>query len=111
MHSILFFLLAAALEIAGCFGFWLWMREGKSWVWTLPALVALAGFALALTRVDSEFAGRAFAAYGGIYITAALLWLWMIEKKRPDIWDTSGAIVCLIGATIILFGPRAVSAG
>ncbi|MEM9480183.1 MAG: YnfA family protein [Verrucomicrobiota bacterium] len=110
MHSIMFFVLAAILEIAGCFAFWVWMREGKSWIWAIPALAALAAFAWALTRVDSEFAGRAFAAYGGVYITAALLWLWIVEKKRPDIWDTTGAIVCLAGAAIILFGPRAASA-
>ena len=102
-----YFILAAVLEIAGCFGFWLWARDGKSWVWLLPALVALAGFAWALTRVEADFAGRAYAAYGGIYIMAALLWLWGVERKTPDVWDLTGALVCLAGAAMILLGPRA----
>jgi small multidrug resistance family-3 protein len=52
------------------------------------------------------FAGRAYAAYGGVYIVASLLWLWAIEGMRPDRWDVTGALVCLAGAGIILLGPR-----
>jgi small multidrug resistance family-3 protein len=63
-------------------------------------------FAYLLTRVDSDFAGRTYAAYGGIYIAASLLWLWMVEAQRPDRWDVTGAVVCLAGAAIILWGPR-----
>ena len=63
-------------------------------------------FALVLTRIDSSSAGRAYAAYGGIYILSSLLWLWGIENTRPDLWDIVGASVCLAGAGIILFGPR-----
>jgi Uncharacterised BCR, YnfA/UPF0060 family len=51
-------------------------------------------------------AGRAFAAYGGIYILFSLLWLWIVEKTRPDQWDVIGASICLVGAAVILFGPR-----
>lgn len=60
-----------------------------------------------LTLVDAEHAGRAYAAYGGVYIVASLAWLWIVEGARPDRWDVIGAIVCLGGAAIILFGPRA----
>jgi small multidrug resistance family-3 protein len=63
-------------------------------------------FALFLTRVDSPFAGRAYAAYGGVYIAASLIWLWLVEGARPDRWDLLGALVCLIGAAMILLGPR-----
>ena len=59
-----------------------------------------------LTRVDSDAAGRAYAAYGGIYICASLLWLWSVEGVRPDRWDVGGAALCLIGTCVILFGPR-----
>lgn len=71
-----------------------------------PGVVALIAFALLLTRVESAFAGRAFAAYGGVYIAASLFWLWLVEATRPDRWDLIGAAVCLGGAAIILFGPR-----
>ncbi|MBC7313675.1 MAG: hypothetical protein H5U11_14380, partial [Rhizobium sp.] len=58
------------------------------------------------TRIDSDFAGRAYAAYGGVYIAASLLWLWSVEAQRPDRWDVRGAVICLLGAAIILGGPR-----
>jgi small multidrug resistance family-3 protein len=61
-------------------------------------------FAVLLTRIESDFAGRAYAAYGGIYIAASLIWLWLIEGNRPDRWDVMGAVVCLVGAGIILWG-------
>lgn len=102
-----FYLLAAVGEIAGCFAFWAWLRLGKSPWWLLPGVVALAVFALALTRIETDFAGRAFAAYGGVYIAASLAWLWLVEGARPDRWDLIGAAVCLAGTAIILFGPRA----
>lgn len=69
-------------------------------------MLSLALFAYLLTLIDAEHAGRAYAAYGGVYITAALFWLWLIEGARPDRWDLIGAAVCLGGAAIILFGPR-----
>jgi len=97
---------AALAEIAGCFGFWLCLREGKS-LWLLPAsLVSLAAFAWLLTLSESNAAGRAFAAYGGFYIVASILWLWRVENVRPDRWDVVGAGICLLGAAIILFAPR-----
>jgi small multidrug resistance family-3 protein len=98
---------AALAEIAGCFAFWAWLRTGKSALWMLPGLASLALFAWLLTLVESSAAGRAYAAYGGVYICASLLWLWLVEKTRPDVWDMAGAGLCLAGAAIILFGPRA----
>ena len=106
MKSLFWYLVAAAGEIGGCFAFWAWLRMQKSAFWTIPGIVSLILFALALTRVDSAHAGRAYAAYGGIYIFSSLLWLWGVENTRPDRWDILGAAVCLAGAAIILFGPR-----
>lgn len=97
---------AALAEIAGCFAFWAWLRMGKSIWWLLPGVGSLIVFAWLLTLVDTDHAGRAFAAYGGVYITAAVLWLWVVEGMRPDRWDLIGTTVCLAGAAIILFGPR-----
>lgn len=97
---------AALAELAGCFAVWAWMRLGASWLWLIPGLASLAVFAWLLTMAPSEFAGRAYAAYGGVYIAASLVWLWAVEGQRPDGWDITGAAVCLIGAAIILFARR-----
>ena len=102
----LIYALAALAEIAGCFAFWAWIRLDRSPLWLLPGMLSLALFAYLLTRVDSEAAGRAYAAYGGVYIVASILWLWLIEHRTPDRWDLVGASVCLVGAGIILLGPR-----
>lgn len=106
MTSVGIYIMAALAEIAGCFAFWAWLRLGKSAGWLLPGLVSLMIFAWLLTRIDSASAGRAYAAYGGVYITASLVWLWLAEGVRPDRWDLLGASICLLGASIILFGPR-----
>jgi small multidrug resistance family-3 protein len=98
---------AALAEIAGCFSFWAWLRLNKSIFWLAPGLTSLILFAYLLTRVETEAAGRAYAAYGGIYIIASILWLWLAEGHRPDRWDLIGAAVCLTGAAIIFYGPRA----
>ena len=104
--TFLVYAMAAVTEIAGCFAFWAWLRLDKSPWWLVPGVAALALFAWLLTRVESDAAGRAYAAYGGVYIVASLLWLWLVEQHRPDRWDMTGAAVCLVGAGIILFGPR-----
>lgn len=97
---------AAVAEIIGCFAFWAWMRMGKSIWWLVPGCFALIAFAWLLTLTPSQNAGRAYAAYGGIYITASLLWLWLVEGYRPDRWDLTGGGLALVAAAIILFAPR-----
>lgn len=105
--SAVVYLGAAVAEIAGCFAFWAWLRLDKSPAWVVPGMISLAAFAYLLTRIDSDFAGRAYAAYGGVYIATSLLWLWLVENKTPDRWDLTGAVICLLGALVILAGPRA----
>ena len=77
--SIGVYALAALAEIAGCFAFWAWLRLDRSAFWLIPGAISLALFAYLLTRVEVEFAGRAYAAYGGIYIAASIAWLWAVE--------------------------------
>lgn len=98
--------LAALAEIGGCFAFWAVLRLGRPALWLLPGLVALVAFAWLLTLSPAGAAGRAYAAYGGVYVCASLLWLWLAEGLRPDRWDLAGGAICLIGAGVILFGPR-----
>jgi small multidrug resistance family-3 protein len=107
IRAFAFYAGAAVAEIAGSFAFWAWLRLGKSALWVLPGMLSLALFAFLLTQIDAAFAGRAYAAYGGVYIAASLLWLGIIDGARPDRWDLTGAAVCLVGAAIILLGPRA----
>ncbi|MBV0890938.1 YnfA family protein [Paracoccus sp. Z118] len=97
---------AALAEIAGCFAFWAWLRLGRDWPWAVAGTASLILFAVLLTRVDSDAAGRAFAGYGGIYIVASLGWMWLVEGARPDGYDLAGAALCLMGAAVILLGPR-----
>lgn len=109
MQSIAAFIGAAVAEIAGCFAFWAWLRLDKSPLWLVPGMSSLAVFAYLLTLAESPLAGRAYAAYGGVYIAASLMWLWAVEGAKPDRWDAVGVVVCLFGAGIILFGPRGIS--
>ncbi|CAO3420694.1 YnfA family protein [Azospirillum doebereinerae] len=106
IQAVVLYAAAALAEIAGCFAFWSWLRLGQPVWWTVPGVASLCAFAWLLTRVDAEFAGRAYAAYGGVYIAASLLWLWAVEGVRPDRWDAAGSLLCLAGAAVILAGPR-----
>jgi len=108
IRNVALFAVAAFFEIAGCFAFWLWVRRGATPVVALIGVVSLIGLALTLTRVDSAFAGRAYAAYGGIYIAASLLWLWIFERQMPTRADVAGAALAVAGALVIIgFAARA----
>jgi small multidrug resistance family-3 protein len=106
MQNLFWYLLAALGEIAGCFAFWAWLRLGRTPLWTIPGVASLAFFAFALTHIDAAAAGRAYAAYGGVYILSSLVWMWLVERNRPDLWDVLGVTICLAGAAVILLGPR-----
>ena len=106
VSTVTFYLIAAIAEIAGCFAFWAWLKLDKPVFWIGPGVICLAIFAYCLTRIDANYAGRAYAAYGGVYIATSLLWLWIIEGQKPDRWDVTGGLICLTGAAIILWAPR-----
>lgn len=104
--TILVLAAAALAEIAGCFAFWAAFRLGRSALWIVPGLLSLAAFAWLLTRVEAGFAGRAYAAYGGVYVAASLAWLRLVEGVAPSRTDLVGGGVCLLGAAVILLGAR-----
>ncbi|WP_439552866.1 YnfA family protein [Falsiroseomonas sp.] len=106
MRTAAIYAAAALAEIAGCFAFWAWLRLGHSAVWAVAGVAALVAFAWLLTLVEVAAAGRAFAAYGGIYVAASLVWLRVVEGIAPDRWDLTGGAVVLAGAAIIVWGPR-----
>ncbi|HWK34939.1 YnfA family protein [Sphingomonas sp.] len=104
--TYLVYIAAALAEIGGCFAFWAWLRLGRSMWWIAPGIASLVLFAWLLTLIDTDNAGRAYAAYGGIYILCALAWLWLAEGVMPDRWDVIGVGICLVGSAVILWAPR-----
>ena len=105
MSTLLLFVLTAIAEIVGCFLPYLWLRKGGSAWLLLPAAASLALFVWLLT-LHPTAAGRVYAAYGGVYVTVAIAWLWWVEAVRPTRWDLLGAGLCLLGMAVIMFSPR-----
>jgi small multidrug resistance family-3 protein len=99
------FVVTALAEVVGCYLPYLWLREGRSALLLLPAAVSLAVFAWLLT-LHPTGAARTYAAYGGVYIAVALVWLWLVEGEQPTTWDIVGALVAMTGMAIIVLGPR-----
>ncbi len=105
IKTVLLFLLTAVAEIVGCYLPYLWLTQGRS-VWLLvPAAISLALFAWLLT-LHPAAAGRVYAAYGGVYVFVAILWLWLVDGITPTRWDLAGSLVALAGMAIIMFAPR-----
>lgn len=99
------FLVTAVAEIVGCYLPYLWLKKnGSAWL-LVPALVSLALFAWLLS-LHPTAAGRVYAAYGGVYVGVAILWLWLVDGHRPTQWDLLGAAVAISGMAIIMFAPR-----
>ena len=105
MKTLGLFVATAIAEIVGCYLPYLWLRKGGSAWLVLPALASLALFAWLLT-LHPTAAGRVYAAYGGVYIGIAMLWLWLVERQRPTLWAMTGAGVAVIGMAIIMLAPR-----
>jgi small multidrug resistance family-3 protein len=99
------FVVTAVAEIVGCYLPGLWLNKGGSAWLLVPAALSLAAFAWLLT-LHPQAAGRVYAAYGGVYISVALTWLWAVDSVRPTVTDWVGVSVCLVGMAIIMFGPR-----
>lgn len=105
MRTLLLYFVTAMAEIVGCYLPWLWLKKGGS-VWLLlPAAVSLAAFAWLLTLHEAA-SGRVYAAYGGMYTSVAILWLWTVDGIRPSAWDVAGVVVTLAGMSIIAFQPK-----
>ena len=105
LRPVLLFAATAVAEIVGCYLPWLWLNQrAPAWV-LLPAAASLALFAWFLT-LHPHAAGRVYAAYGGVYVAIAILWLWLVDGIAPDRWDLLGAGIALVGVAVIYFGPR-----
>jgi small multidrug resistance family-3 protein len=100
------FLFAALLELGGCYLIWLGQKQSSALLW-LGGIAVLAGFGFALAQVSGALPSRAYAAYGGIYIAAALGWMIAVDRHAPDRWDIAGVAISIVGAIVILSGPRA----
>ena len=105
LKSILLFALAALAEIGGTYLIWQWRNGSKPASFALAGAVVLFLYGVIQTAQTFTF-GRAFAAYGGVFIATATLWGWWVDGRTPDRWDWAGIIICLFGAGIILWGPR-----
>lgn len=99
------FIATALAEIAGCYLPYLWLKQGHSAWLLVPAAISLALFVWLLT-LHPHAAGRVYAAYGGVYISVALVWLWAVDSVRPTVTDVVGVGVCLLGMAIIMLGGR-----
>ncbi len=105
LKTTLLFIVTAIAEIMGCYLPYLWLKNGAP-IWVLaPATASLALFVWLLTLHPTD-AGRVYAAYGGVYVSVAIVWLWVIDAVRPTLWDWLGVGVALLGMAIIMFGPR-----
>lgn len=105
IKTLTLFIITAIAEIVGCYLPYLWLNQGKSPLLLIPALLSLALFAWLLS-LHPTAAGRVYAAYGGVYIGIAILWLWLVDGIRPTVWDIAGASVSLLGMAIIILAPK-----
>ena len=106
LRSILLFVAAAGLEIGGAWLVWQGIREHRGWVWVGLGVIALGLYgAVATLQPDASF-GRILAAYGGVFVAGSLLWGMVVDGFRPDRWDVTGALVCLVGVGLIMYAPR-----
>jgi len=105
LKTLSLFIITALAEIVGCYLPYLWLKQGKSIWLLLPAALSLALFAWLLT-LHPTASGRVYAAYGGVYIGVAILWLWVVDKITPSPTDWIGVAMCFIGMAIIMWGRR-----
>ncbi|WP_250035488.1 YnfA family protein [Paractinoplanes maris] len=107
IRSVLLFVLAAVAEIGGAWLIWQGVREHRGLLWMGAGVIALGAYGFVATlQPDANF-GRILAAYGGVFVAGSLAWAMVVDKFRPDRYDVLGAVICLIGVAIIMYGPRA----
>lgn len=100
------FALTALAEIVGCYLPWLWLKQNRSPLLLIPAVLSLSLFVWLLT-LHPAATGRIYAAYGGVYVSVAILWLWLVDRIQPDRWDLLGTGIILLGFSIMVLAPRA----
>ncbi len=105
LKSFLLFAVTSVAEIVGCYLPYLWMKQGRSAWLLIPATISLALFAW-LLALHPTAAGRVYAAYGGVYIGVAIVWLMLVDRVQPTATDWIGVAVSLASMAIIMFGPR-----
>jgi small multidrug resistance family-3 protein len=105
IKTVALFFLTAVAEIVGCYLPYLWLKHDKSMLLLIPAAMSLSLFVWLLT-LHPTAAGRVYAAYGGVYVFVAVMWLWAVDGTRPTAWDLVGTVVALLGMAIIMFAPR-----
>lgn len=104
--AILLFIVAGLAEIGGGYLVWLWLRESRPLWYGLIGGVILIAYGVIPTLQKFPTFGRVYAAYGGVFIVLAVLWGWLVDKKTPDLYDGVGAVICVIGVSVILWAPR-----
>ncbi|MGB7402044.1 MAG: YnfA family protein [Arcobacter sp.] len=104
--EIILFFIAALFEILGCYSFWMVFKLERSYIWLFVGIISLVIFAYTLTKVNLEFAGRAYAIYGGIYIISSLVWLVFVEKQSFTKYDSIGSLIIFLGICVILLGNQ-----
>ncbi|MBD1825368.1 YnfA family protein [Cyanobacteria bacterium FACHB-DQ100] len=105
LQSLLFFVLAGLCEIGGGYLFWLWVREGKSVWFAAVGMLILAIYGVVPTLQPVNF-GRAYAAYGGVFIVLSIAWGWIVDRVRPDYYDWLGGAIALMGVLVMMYAPR-----
>jgi small multidrug resistance family-3 protein len=103
--SLFYFILAGLCEIGGGYLMWLWLREGRSIWFAFAGGMILVLYGIVPTLQPAHF-GRVYAAYGGLFIVLSILWGWQIDKVQPDTFDLIGALIALIGVSVIMYWPR-----
>lgn len=105
MYTILLFILAGIFEIGGGYFIWLWLREGRELIFAFLGAIVLFLYGIIPTFQPSYF-HRIYATYGGIFVVMSILWGWLFDKTQPDTYDLIGALIILIGVSIIFYWPR-----
>ena len=105
VYTILLFILAGIFEIGGGYLIWLWLREGSELIFAFLGTIVLFLYGIIPTFQPSYF-HRIYATYGGIFVVMSILWGWLFDKTQPDTYDLIGALIILIGVSIIFYWPR-----
>lgn len=107
VRSLVLFLLAAVAEIGGAWLVWQGVREGRGLAWIGVGVVALGLYGFVATFQPDPHFGRILAAYGGVFVVGSMAWGMALDGFRPDASDVTGALLCLVGVAVIMYGPRA----